>query len=590
MKKPALKIGLSKFVDTLSQTIRRFAVAIILAALAAVVMIVFVHVENNLDQTQTEWFQRIAMVLVLGVPLSLFVQVLLETFLIDRKWLGPVLYSGAVVLLALYLFFGLPEFSSVSMMRYTGLQLFFWGLFLVTPFLGGKPQVEIHTFSIGWRLLVTLFYCGIIYGGLAGILLSLKELLNVPIIDAHYADTFYVLAGIILPTFFFAGIPTKTTKLPETHTKFFKILLLYVLMPILVAYTAVLYIYFLRMLFEQALPKNIIGNLVLWYAIVGVLVLYLSKAELATNKWAKLFSRWFPLLLLVPLGMMFTAIFLRIKQYGFTEPRYFTVIGGIWVLSMALYTGFSRQEKRKNVIIPLTATLLAFLSVMGPWGAFSVSMASQNHRLDTLLVENNMVSAGTLLDGTALDNETKSQISSSILYFDRTHSLDDIKSLDGYTTIEGIEADLGFELNGETYAPDTHYYYFYQDSDSHIFDIVGYDYLMLSRHGDAVIQSNIGVIEISGSQYKDNPEKVDPEILVTLNGKTIFQQSIYDYTIQLNEKYPNRKALSAEEMTFVHTVDNMTLKVVFSNIEANDDTDNTWSGWADYMIFIDINE
>lgn len=259
MGKQGFREASRKLYEALAGTVRRFVFAVVLAALAAILMIVFVHLQDNLDATQIEWFQRIAMVLVLGVPFALLTKVYLETFEKKSKALMFGLYALVLALLILYLFFGLPKLGSTPMIRYTGISLFLWGMFLIVPFITGKPKVEIHSFIISWRLLVTMFYCGIIFGGLSGILFSLKELLNVPIVDKHYTDTLLVIAGIILPSFFFAGIPQKDAVLPDTHTKFFRILLLYVLMPILLAYTAVLYIYFIRMLAVQELPKNIIG-------------------------------------------------------------------------------------------------------------------------------------------------------------------------------------------------------------------------------------------------------------------------------------------------------------------------------------------
>ncbi len=576
-----------KFVDGLAQTMRRFIFAVVLAALAAGVMIAFVHMQDHLTDTQKEWFSRVAMVLALGVPFALLARVLLETFN-QKSVLMTLAADGAILaVLTLYLFFGLPDLHGASLIRYTGLNLFLWGMFIIAPFSTGKDKVEIHTFHIAWRLLVTMFYCGIIFGGLSGILFSLKELLNVPIIDKHYTDTLLVVAGIILPSFFFAGIPEKDAVLPDTHTKFFKILLLYVLMPILIAYTTVLYIYFIRMLVVHELPKNIIGNLVLWYAIAGVLVLYLARPETLASKWARFFSRWFPRLMILPLAMMFTAIIIRISQYGVTEPRYFTIVGGLWALSMSVYMGFSKPENLKNVVIPLTASLLALLTVFGPWGAFSVSMHSQNQRLDDMLTENGLISEGKLVKNTALNQDAMNDVSSVILYFNNYHDLSDIKAFSGYETLGAIEKAIGFEMTEWHYSSQSDYYYYYQKDSDYFFDVRDADYMVLSRNADAEFETEIGTISMSNG-FSDKDGTGVQQIIFSLDGNEVFRQSISEFVQDINAKYGAQSELSQDALTFTYPLDQMSLTIVFLSIESSVASDDSDSGWAEYIALIDI--
>ena len=50
----------------------------------------------------------------------------------------------------------------------------------------------------------------------------------------------------------------------------------------------------------------------------------------------QLFWRFWPWLLVVPVGLLFLAVGSRVKQYGLTESRYFVVLAGIWLTSRAL--------------------------------------------------------------------------------------------------------------------------------------------------------------------------------------------------------------------------------------------------------------
>jgi len=586
MKSNKFKTMILRFFNSLVKATKRFPYAIALAAFAAVVMIVYTHTENSLTQIQIEWFQRTAMVLFLGIPLALSLKMLFELSNIKNALIAVGIRLLGLGMLVLYLFFGLPEFKSTYIIRYAAFLLFFWGMFLVVPFLKGREQIEVHTFKVGWRLLVTAFYCGIIYGGLSGILFSLKELLDVPIVSEHYQDLLFIIAGVILPAFFFVGIPGRDDKMPDSHTKFFRILLIYVVMPILTAYTVVLYLYFLRMIIEQSLPKNIIGNLVLWYSLAGILILFLSRTETNKSKWAKIFDRWFPRLLFIPLGMMFTAIFIRVNQYGITEPRYFTIIGGAWAFSMAVYILFTKPEKRRNVIIPLTAALLALLTVIGPWSAFSVSKHSQNNRLKALL---NQQSEAIQEESVAsIDLSAQNQISSIVLYFDRNHDLDDIKHLDKNSSLEEIEKELGFELN--EWSPESYDYVFYNlRADDYVFALDDYDYLFFARENKAVIDSRAGKITIENLYEHDS--NAEHEIVISLDNQEVFRKDISYYGEELYSKYQDRDELFAEEMSFVHDLGDMKIKIIFFHLELDMDIgggEETKRGvWADYIVLID---
>jgi len=366
MKTNRLKTAFKKLIDTIKEATSRFPYAIALGVSTAVTMIVFIHLEEAITQAQSEWFQRAAMTLIMGVPIALSIKMIEELFEKQSRWIIHVLRILGLALLTIYFFFGLPHFEMVYIVRYIGFNIFLWGMFLTIPFFKRRELIEVFTFKVGWRLLITGFYCAIIFGGVSGILFSLKELLDVPITSEHYQDAIFIIAGIILPTFFFVGIPKKEDVLPSKLTKFFRILLIYVIMPILTAYTVVLYLYFVKMLFEQALPKNIISNLVLWYSIIGIVILYLARPETNKSRWAKLFDRWFLRLLYIPLAMMFISVFIRVNQYGITEPRYYVIIGGVWILAMTTYIMLKNPKKRKNVIIPLSAAVLALLTVIGP--------------------------------------------------------------------------------------------------------------------------------------------------------------------------------------------------------------------------------
>ena len=143
-------------------------------------------------------------------------------------------------------------------------------------------------------------------------------------------------------------------------------------------------------------------------------------------------------MLLPLLGMLFVAIWVRIADYGITELRYYVMAMASGLALVVFYFIFSKAKDIR--IIPIVVFSIAILSAFGPWGAFAVSKASQQNRMEAILIEN-----GMLLDGKIVPSETelkldvKKDLNSITSYLIGTHGketfdrwLDDstMKSLD----------------------------------------------------------------------------------------------------------------------------------------------------------------
>ncbi len=61
--------------------------------------------------------------------------------------------------------------------------------------------------------------------------------------------------------------------------------------------------------------------------------------------------------------------------------------------------------------------------------SFNTSMRSQNHRLKTILSNNNMLENSEIVPKEDIDDEDKIEISEILNYFERNHSLEDVKYL-----------------------------------------------------------------------------------------------------------------------------------------------------------------
>src|SRR5690606_9502766 len=112
-----------------------------------------------------------------------------------------------------------------------------------------------------------------------------------------------------------------------------------------------------------------------------------------------LFARWFYVLLLPLVTLMFVAILTRISFYGLTEPRVLVLALAIWLAGISLCYTFRPEGDIR--IIPLSLVTVLLLISAGPLSMFGLSRHSQRQRLVRILEENHL-----LRDGRAIASAT----------------------------------------------------------------------------------------------------------------------------------------------------------------------------------------
>ena len=156
-----------------------------------------------------------------------------------------------------------------------------------------------------------------------------------------------------------------------------RILLDWVAMPMALATAVVLHLYAAKILFTGTLPTGEIGWIVSFFALL-VLSLrvsadpFLDEAALPT----RLFRKCFAAILVVPLALLCTALWLRVDGQGLTLQRYYLALG---TLAAIIVVALQLVPRLRNDIRWMTAVPIALLalSAFGPWGAASSVGRSQ---------------------------------------------------------------------------------------------------------------------------------------------------------------------------------------------------------------------
>jgi hypothetical protein len=563
----------------LYKSIKRFPVTIGLTTSVAVMLIIITHNEGNFTGELRDNLNRIAMILALGVPLSLCIKLIFEkrknsslvykdNSNIEKLDKTPeykvtiykfMAYLIAAAALVLYYFFLLPDFGMVSITRYIAFNIALYLGFFFIPYLSKRSNFELYVIKLISQFFITLIYSGVLYGGLSAIMFTLDKLLSVPIQGRYYYYVWLVIAGVFAPTYFLGGLPaTEHILQTSNYSKPLKILLLYIVMPIITVYTAILYVYFVKILITLQWPVGMVAHLVIWYSIISTGVIFLISPLIEGNKWVKNFIFWFTKLVIPIMIMMFVSLGIRINAYGITENRYYVMVMGLWVLSMMIYTSFTHAKK--NIILPVSLALVAVLSISGPWSSYSVSKFSQNKRFEAILTRNGMLRDNEIIKSeTEVSNKDKIEVSEILSYFERNHQLSDIKYLPTDFKMENTEHVFGFPYHFNTYDKPLGRFFAYNASDwSKPVNIAGFDYLIdfrsLYSEAEPIIDNMRIKYDIKNTYFS-----------ILIGDEEIYSKILSDFGKQLYDKFGmvDKQRINPEEMCFVEENDKVKLKFIF---------------------------
>lgn len=571
---------------SMRNSVKRFPITVFISIIFVMVQI---YINENAYQSDVirENYNRISMIVGLGIPLSLCIGFINEVFFTKEKIKQILSYAVGFVILILYYMFFLNEINTLSVIRYTGTIIFLLITFFYISRVRNKENYEFHVISVNTSIAITFIYSAVLYFGIIAILFTVDRLFDVNIDGKYYYYTFLIV------TFIF-GISLFISKLDNIGKSFkgydyssaLKILLIYIVIPLITIYTLILYVYFAKIIISWEWPRGLVSNLVLWYSALSVFIIFLITPIIEENKLAKLFKIWFPKLVLPILLMMFMSMYQRVVQYGITENRYFIIVLGIWVTGVMLY--FSLVKPLRNIVIPITLSLVVLNSVYGPLSALNISISSQNKRLNNLLTTNGFLIDGNLIKKDNVSKEEQREISNIVEYFSNRELLDEIKIFPQEFKTKEMDNLLGFTFNPDIYGGyrNEEYFNYYLDPMEIALDIKDYDY-----YAHVATWSNKS-IKLSDMELiydeKDN-------LLKLLESETIlFEEDINSIVLSIHNKLKDnrendKQGVKLEDMIVDKTYGNIKVKIIFNNISGRQpyDSDKVQIDGTEFIILID---
>ena len=263
------------------------------------------------------------------------------------------------------------------------------------------------------NFIVTLIFTGVLTLGVILALLAVQNLFNIDFREQFYAETAIVL-GIVGNTLIFLLFNDNGLKYLETSTPYpvvLKFFTQFILIPLLLLYAVILYFYSGKILITWELPQGWVSYLILAYSMIGILALLLVHPlkNDSARSWVKIFSQVFYYSLIPLIVLLFTAIFTRILEYGYTEPRYYVLLLAVWFLTVQLYFIFYNKATIK--FIPMSLFAFGIFALLFPGlNSFAIAKRSQKNQLEQILESNQLLQNGKIL----FDKKIPSEVAESI--------------------------------------------------------------------------------------------------------------------------------------------------------------------------------
>lgn len=554
--------------NSIKNTFKRFPFTIISAILATIFLILSTF--DEYAEAYNDKMMSFGLVFVFGIFLYAFIKLFnegLRNYYDLKNLKNNNLFKILSYVITLPILYGVYElvyqenkvlaFYDNNFIYFTLIAALVVGTSFVGKFNYHKDFVA-YVAKILKAFIISNIYSFIVFVGISGIIFALNSLFKF-----NFGSSVYLRVAIF--SFILFNVMTFFSDFPKVRDSFtdykypkaFRILLVYIITPIVIIYTAILLAYFVKILVLWQIPNNLIVNLVIWFASFSIVYLFfLSRVDSITfiNK----FKIVFPFTLFPLLGMMFFAIYLRIKEYGMTENRYIVIAVGLWIFLSLIYYIFYRENS--NISIPIFLSVIILITGLGPASATSLSIRSQNARFEKLLRDNKMIAGEEIKPNINIESEAKSQIVDIVSYMVRTDRVDKLSYMpkDFKLNEDSFTKLFGFSniIESKNYLG-----YSYTDNlptDSELgfdIDIEGYKHLIYVYSLDDVVSSG---------NYKFEKDKKEIKIYKKSKSdyKTIMTIDLAKLRDNLKLLYKTKDRIELEDLA----IEKDGYKVLFTNI------------------------
>lgn len=591
-------LSINYLLNTSKNSFARFPLTII-SALFSVCLFIYL-LENKFDNQLP--IINLLLTSTLGIPLFFCISMLANKLSTKIKLI--FFAFGFIFLTLIYFSFPYSESTNFTALPYIRYSIFNIIIHLLVSF---SPYIKSKSLNGFWnynkilfiRFCSSVLFSGVLYIGITLALLSISLLFDYRIDEDIYGKIWIIIAGLFNTWFFVSGIPEDIEQLDDvkTYPKGLKIFTQYILLPLLFTYLLILYIYGGKIILLWDWPKGIVSWLISIIATLGILTFLLiyPYGNQKENSWIKKLTQIYYYSLIPLLFLMFSAIWIRVNEYGITINRYIIILLAVWLTVVCIYF----IVKKSNIkFIPTSLAFILILVSFGPWGMFSLSEKSQIKRLENILESNSLLKDGKIINEMVFDikdlkkdelpnnqllnDSLKSEVKSILNYLDNFHGFDNIKpffsqNIDSLINVKQQNKEGEFrynnidESNAYMLAMGLEYYFSYNTEEIPS----QYFYFQSSSNSTPINIENYNLLFEFNTNFSDTSFDLDNQkhslSINKLNPKIIISSNSFSTTINLKEKTQDlintysesKNDIPLSKMTLTETSEFYEYKLVF---------------------------
>lgn len=586
-----LKEAVVKMVQAIARAVLRFPLTVLCLACATTLTCFMI----SQHKTPELFIQKLMFTFLMGAFLGVTAQFACERFQRLAKIRWGIYTLSALFTLAYYFIISPAPAIDYGVGARTSVAVFsMFCAFIWLPSFNTKidfNSVALVHFKSFWT---SVLFSGVLSLGLSAILQAINILLF-SINSDWFGYTNAVVWILFATTYYLSLLPLFNsedegdrlyTEQTNHYPKVLEILVSYILIPLITAYTLILLAYFVKIGMTRNWPSGHLGPMILAYSAMGLIVYVLaSRLE---NRFAVLYQRIFPRALIPVVIMQLSSVYIRLNAYGFTESRYYVALFGVFSLVAGIV--LSLRPVAKNGLIALLAAGFAVVSVIPPADAFTVSRHSQITRLESMLQNAGILVDGKLVPRSDVDMTLRLETTSIFNYLEYRRYLGSLAWIpEDFQTNRDMPKTVGFEPAYEMMGGMPNF--FANLNTEKPMDINGYDVMLQIEafRGMEEKKNTVHNFEVRGDSYQLRLERLSPrEVRVsvaTAAGEELVSTGLYEFASSIKGVSNRPKdALDASALTLDAAGNGCKLRIIFQNINIVYGTGS--NAGADYMMFI----
>lgn len=355
----------------------------------------------------------------------------------------------------------------------------------------------------GANIVVSFFVALLLSASVGGSLSLIVATINFLICEIYRFDnlieSIWIFSGYIIFIGTFISYLTKDYE-QISIPKIIKIVFNYSILPLFAVYLLVLYIYFVKCIATKSMPSGMINPFVS-IATCAYMLLYLTL-ESFENPATKFFYKFGGLFLIPLFILQIMAFYIRVDSYGFTMPRYFSLLYIIFSSSfivLAILKGLFNFKIQLTELLFLILGGILFLSIFPKINAVDVTNNSLRKRIENIYESHGLLKNGMLVTENAnniLTVKEKAEI------------------VDFYNQLNECEKNIPWIKNSftDTYGFEIYHYSdkkisFEVKNNKSIFNIDGYKTLkVISEAKSSLDPLDVVIKTINGESYEITSE------------------------------------------------------------------------------------